>query len=779
MPAPVGPATLPPGTTPAPVPVPLIVDFTDDVVPALVDGHYKVTVDHTVTTADHTVLGEDFFAPVHHLFEVKGPRFSLDPALLHARNPASGAAGDFSHALPHLTIGHPILPWERLLSGEQRLPATVQEDDTAPPPWVALLVFAQGELPHDHNAQGDTVATTATGLITAAQDVVVPDIDAVTFDDPDEACQSIEVPADVFRHVAPRLEELAHLSHVRTVREQATAPGGEELQVGRYAVVLANRMPRREGAHVAHLVSLEGHQDHLDPAPPPGSRIRLVSLAHWTFTHRPGDKHFPALTAALAADPRRIPLRLAPPPRTPDKAGTANTTGSGAGTDPEPAVRERLAAGYVPVAHHLPSGEDTLAWYRGPLTPAPALPLPDQADPAGPGSGPRARRYATADHALAYDGATGVFDVGYAAAWSLGRALALADAGFTADLTRWRVRSRATLATLIACHLADPAAGPGALLDAARPGRDLRRVRELLADGWAARLRAAHSTAPAPASAPVLPAAYRGRPTAAELTAALARPEVLAAARAHAAGPGAGDADPVRAWLLRLRLLYPVPWEYLVPDARMLPPESLRLFHLDTGWTGALADGALSVGAAGTLDAAAEAILSENGPAGPAVTTGLLLRSALVQGWPDLSIIARTSAGDVVEETRRSLPDPGIMLILYRDRPQTIVLAEPHQGLSFGIDQDTGPGHTDAVDLRSLTAGTVGRSTGQLVDVATCLRPAPQGLPADVMRINDGTGSLVDVLSGWVGHVLGPAETAVQLVNAPYRVTLTLEGDDA
>lgn len=49
-------------------------------------------------------------------------------------------------------------------------------------------------------------------------------------------------------------------------------------------------------------------------------------------------------------------------------------------------------------------------------------------------------------------------------------------------------------------------------------------------------------------------------------------------------------------WLGRLRLLKGLPFNYLVPDEGMLPPESIRFFYLDMNWVDALLDGAFSIG---------------------------------------------------------------------------------------------------------------------------------------------------------------------------------------
>ena len=54
--------------------------------------------------------------------------------------------------------------------------------------------------------------------------------------------------------------------------------------------------------------------------------------------------------------------------------------------------------------------------------------------------------------------------------------------------------------------------------------------------------------------------------------------------------------EQISKWLGRLRLLKGVPFNYLVPDERMLPPESIRFFYLDINWIDSLLDGAFSIG---------------------------------------------------------------------------------------------------------------------------------------------------------------------------------------
>ncbi len=86
--------------------------------------------------------------------------------------------------------------------------------------------------------------------------------------------------------------------------------------------------------------------------------------------------------------------------------------------------------------------------------------------------------------------------------------------------------------------------------------------------------------------------------------------------------------QPVSSWFESLRKLEGVPFNYLVPDERMLPAESIRFFRVDQSWLNCLADGALSIGRVATSDHAADKLHAKKSPAtglGESLT-GLLLR---------------------------------------------------------------------------------------------------------------------------------------------------------
>ena len=90
-------------------------------------------------------------------------------------------------------------------------------------------------------------------------------------------------------------------------------------------------------------------------------------------------------------------------------------------------VPKALGLGYTALSHATRQGVKTVSWYRGPLVPVRWLDV---------GSFPEI--HANADEALHYDDETGLFDVSYAAAWQLGRLLALQKSDFAGSLLHGR-----------------------------------------------------------------------------------------------------------------------------------------------------------------------------------------------------------------------------------------------------------------------------------------------------------------------------------------------------
>ncbi|MFB7470683.1 hypothetical protein [Kitasatospora sp. NPDC056184] len=743
-------------------------EFHDCLVPALEAGTYQVAVGHTIEGLD---TGDYFDTPVRTL-EVQAARFALPVGAVHGVYPVDGATGTFDQLLPHITLDTPPLPWERTLTGAAPAPGR------GAVPWLAVLLFAEGELPDDPSALGHTTAMSVADLLaTPADEAVAPALTDVTPQDLAAACRTIDVPAQRFADVAPRSAELGRLVHLRRgedepsgVRSRGDRTRARSLRgvlrsapprwwhtlrddasyEGLHAVVVGNRFPDPAGGqYVAHLVSLEGFAAYLDGSTVASAPLRLVSLRAWRFRSLPDSgAHFGTLVENLAAPGRDDPdgaaaLGLRLPPN-----GATGEAG------------DRLAQGYTPLAHQLDSGEQSYAWYRGPLTPLPAQALP-----------PTVEHSANADARLIYLEEHGLFDVSYAAAWNLGRSLALADPRFPSTLMAWRTAARAGAGRLLAARgragrgsLVGTGAATGRLSASAAIGaRPARQAFEAsVLGGLSGTLTTALARPLDRAAADRRPAEARPTPppqaAAPWLRAQLVQPEAREALRAATADA----AVPVLDWLDRLALLHPVPLEQLVPRQELLPNESLRFCYVDRAWQQALVDGALSIGVAGSLDSDLTTLLHEVFTDLPDRISGFLVRSSLVPGWPALRMHLY-GGEDELTVLRADVLGEDVLLVLADGIVDRLVVAEPPQGLHFGIQDG------DVLHLRDLKDDIGATLPGvRLTDVSgTYLRPRS--------RVLDVTGIGEAITTALGGHAqdggLSSAGWAVQMVKAAQQMT--------
>ncbi|MFF7636449.1 DNRLRE domain-containing protein [Kitasatospora sp. NPDC008050] len=716
----------------------LNVSFYDHLDPKATAGVYTITVRHELTKNGERVDADAELPTVSDSYEIRAAQFVLDPSSVHATFPPTGAVGRYTHVLPHLTLSRAILPWERQLRGL----AAAKE------PWLALLVFAAGELDDDPDAQGEFTTRPISELREPGEGINGPRLTGPI--DDSNPCRTIDLPVGVFHAVVARQDELFHLVHMRDVKlAPQRLDNGEILTEGEYAVLAANRFPRSPGNYAVHLVSLEGWLGRLAPDSLPATeKVRLCSLWSWHFTNDPEGSLDPAgllrnLVAPGHTDPEHLALRLAP-------------TGEPSASPEREHARTRLQRGYTAVAYRTLAGEDTYAWYRGPLTPLTTPDLPVEAI-----EGP----HTTADHALIYDREYGLFDVSYAAAWTLGRATALADPDYSSEVVEARRELANRAATLLALAT-DPAR---AMTDPDEPA-GAAALRELAAPGFGRGLVEA-LRAPAVQGQPPAPAVLRAR---LEPTALLAEPRYQQSLLTVAE-----DTTPTMPdWLERLGLLNGVPFAHLVPDPRMLPPESMRAFRIDQAWIHALVAGAADVAAHTSLDHDLHPVLTERlSRAGTTLpVAGLLMNSELVRAWPVFEILATTADGEPVGELRRDHLAPDVLLVLWDAVPDQIAIREPGQGIHFGINSE------ERISLRHLTGSRVGYPTdtefpdpgapgsGTVFDY---LRPGQGGALPDVLDLG-GAGGLLRALSAAClpSGELSPGQFALELVNAPLEQLL-------
>src|SRR2546430_7284291 len=399
----------------------------DDVLPNLASGAWQVQVSHDVVDGANAVNPQPFTATQEVI--VTAPQFTISSDAVVATFPPDTSAGPYAEVLPHVVLADPLLPWER-------------EIGAAGTPWLALLVLTDDEVIGGQGSPTRTQNTTVAGVLAPDPAVRKPTVTADPGVDGTDPCAYVQLPVDVFTTVTPRLSELRYLAHCRHVNTGDKVIAGLD-EDGMFAVVVANRFPAAAPPaataatkNIVHLVSLDGLADVLVDAPDWAGRtsVAVVSLASWTFSAAPEQPaDFRGLAAGLVRDGTpagHLLLRLP----VPDPCATQPS---------QVEVRNRLAAGFVPLTYHSRSGETTFAWIRGPLTAVLAAPAA------------MSRPLRTADAALAYDATHGVFDVSLAAAFSLGRALALGDRVFAQRLLELRQRLHAFTDALLYRLLSD------------------------------------------------------------------------------------------------------------------------------------------------------------------------------------------------------------------------------------------------------------------------------------------------------------------------------------
>jgi hypothetical protein len=431
-------------TTPpsGPVPANEFVTFIQHQLPGLEDGGYQLTISqHVNDSAGQPISGQTLSRS--YTFAVSGDRFQLSnpSATVASTFPASNATGEYSTALAHVVFTAPSFPWARSPSkSPPPLPDPGKDIEGDMPTWLAVLVLDDDDVNAYPPLSLDPVigvlgdlfpaavysASTLGGAysyFTGAQDTKGLET-GETVTDP---VQTIDIPLRLFAAIAPTLADLNLSAHVRqvSVENKPMALGGTppDDPIGTFAIVIGNRLPQQNKQSHAYLVSLEALEDYLPATGEGGTTaksgldmnqsLRLAVLSHWTFNTKGETAAFVDLLEQLNG-------------RTIDGDDAANTNLRLVVNGANPPISTALDGGYVPLNHGLRSGETTVSWYRGPLSP---IDRP-RAGPDLPVSSP--------DQALVFDPTTGMFDASLAAAWTIGRLVALQDQSYSTSLYAWK-----------------------------------------------------------------------------------------------------------------------------------------------------------------------------------------------------------------------------------------------------------------------------------------------------------------------------------------------------
>ncbi len=651
------------------------ITFHDNYKAPLTAGSYRLVLQQSVT-----LDGEE---PRHYYrdqrVEVLAPRYSIEAGDIQAYFPPAGGVADYQNVLPHLVLGSRNLPWERTLSREKS------------EPWLALLVVAEKEIgegnvlfkrgsiadlaPHrPDDLHGDEELVGDSWRFDPDGPVLLPKFKRS--EDANTPVGLLDLSLDLFLKLCPTLSELPLLAHIRCVDIDDKVPQ-EMVAAGEFSVLVANRFAPL-GPNTVYLISLEGWKYLLEApsAAQPASRVRLITLASWSFINDPaGYDTFPGLMQHLQSNSAVFGANL------------AVSSGS-------PYVDQALKCGYVPLDYKPLESTPTFAWYRGPLAPVKRDAITKNV-------------FEDADAAMILDPDRGVMDLSYATAWELGRLLALSSPAFVKGL-RLFVQRRQN-ATEFAAEI------------------------ESFVESHRSSFRQPISMSqPQPVKEQI------------SLT------------------------EDLIEWIANLILLYPVPFHYLVPHQLLLPPESLRFFHLDDNWVNALVDGAFSIAVRSLDDTGAASRLELQSALSKIVyqyrlrllgkqpewepkesymdipKSGFVLRSRMVSGWPGVEVTAKTSATQdqtLPKILRFDQIAEGVLFCLARGTVDEVTFREPREGLTFGVSSD------------GTLKATKAKKTLEIK--TNLLRPGPTGGVVDITRLQ---GELTTA---------GSAELATEMVRKP------------
>lgn len=662
-----------------------LVTFIQNAIPPLRDGTYTLAATQNLPGQNPGTFGATA------TLVVTGERFTLDPTEIDSVFPPELANGEYAGVLPDVVLTSRTLPWQRTLD----TPGSSNRYPEAP--WMAVLVCDDAAAPVLQPVVAKDLVPLGTPIYLAggktpvATGTLPPNLlsyGAAVLgtlgygETPDDPTTVIDLPIAMFDQIAPAAVDVGYLAHIREV-DTADAPdgGGGDAAAVQRAVVIANRLPPTAGRARAFLVSLEGMADYLpgidgtqsSAIGPEITAVRLIVYRAWSFTTNDLDETLAQLLSALDTPPRggmRITTLTLPVTAVPTPAEVAQAMAN-------------QAAGTVSAADATVLMQNALLMGYAPLDHhlrhggntvsfyrGPLVPYEVPSSGVAYYSGP--------DAATAYNPQTGLFDVSYGAAWQLGQLLALQSTGMANQLYQWKRQVTRAEAMAVERKLLEQrfGAGFGTAAGALFPS--------------IVGHRAAGTDEPPP-----LP-------------------------------------DEVATWFGNLAQLQGVPFNYLVPDPRMLPPESLRLFHLDANWMDALIDGAFSIGSAslranGGAGASLEARhapairqlarahmgrRSANRRAGatamaaaPSGTiTGLLIRSQAVSGWPNLRYVAFSDPGATVEipPVRIASLASDTTLCLFAGPIAALYIREAPEQLHHGVEGPPGAYHTT---LRSVSGG--------------------------------------------------------------------------
>ncbi|WP_125143599.1 hypothetical protein [Clostridium transplantifaecale] len=656
--------------------------------PALSPGTWRIAVTQEVSGGE--TLKDSIIRPEELVFSCEADPFTMDPKQIYSVYPPRDSFGMFEMVVPNMVLKRRTLPWER------KIPECPEA------PWLALLLFSEKE---EEQLVLRTVRRQE-GAYEAGESRQNQEEDSYI---------ELVIPAELFGQVCPSAKDMELSVHSRfTSRKDKVTE--EQVVEDWLAVVAANRLPRSgaEGngfKNTVYLVSMEGAGTFLKERKCSVTQegpVRLPVLGSWSFYSKKEEYNFRALFEGLRAGPLAAPI--------PPKAGER--------------AEGLLEQGYVPLNHSLRDGGNSVSWYHGPFRPWKQK--------------MRGEPYRLfSDAGLVYEPEMGMFDVSVAAAFNLGRMMALKDGVFAGALGSFREENKREAARRHNRRLIRSALMRSGTWDSA--GNEGLTGMEESFDQLAARLILGREEN-----------SLSGRRSGQRSKSLVSLPLPGKGHFEFLTEEGGGIQIPeiIRNTLAKWSLLYGVPYRYLIPGQWFLPQETIRFFYMDHDWLTALLDGAMSLGRLYDVDYDHDSQLIEQilekvfesrmevrpklqGIRGEAmeeemrtrreqamnvcygrgpyskdgenefVSTGFLLRSEMVAGWRGLEFRAFAD----LKKTKPLVPlrletlGPDVLLGIFAGECVSLEIGQPPEGMHFGFESNPQGGYRKL--LRNLTDGSL------------------------------------------------------------------------
>ncbi|KAM6523955.1 hypothetical protein FSOLCH5_004564 [Fusarium solani] len=641
--------------------------------PTLSAGSYAVSVSQEITLpSGETVHLDQTTKDLH----VPLPKFRLpDPSDLYSVHPAPGHSAH-ARTLANVVFSQPTTPWEREIPLGKDLEKDVGSNKL---PYMAVLTFSDEELLLDPEAykgfgfkEEYELSTEYGSIVTTASRLSAPGFPIKSAlnapgasDDfnPDDHLSLLVLDSEIFKKVFTAYDgdnkpvwtgnaDLSKFAFMASTQDSGSgftassfANDSGDAHRPHFSVVVSPRTgppgissPTRV---VSHLISLEDvHKIAISADKVTGQYVGLVSLHAWEWIAVPD----------TAGDFRQIMTNLG------ETIGPLEGPYSDQVKEgPSEALawlKARAEEGYVLKRHTDLTGAQTKVLMRGPLIPvAPSEDLPEAFSLYGEGL-------------ARVDKETGIPDVSYNSAWTLGRSMMMADRAVSASLLRLRgnIHSEAVRRAKAKALsqkgykiLSSRETYLSGLKDAVKHLQKAQDISDLhnrsAADRWAR---------PDNSNLPVMLlsndtsysiADYEGQVGQVTL-------HMFGYESKDAEGNPVpvrqidADAATIRAWAVDRFLLAGVPMHSLILDPEMLPEESIRTFCVDNIWIDWLVDGGLSLANhfARDDDAIRRSFKKcintylntpmDGGTIPQLPRWGFLMRSTAVSAFPDLKVEA-------------------------------------------------------------------------------------------------------------------------------------------